>query len=83
MDPKTSSSSKKRERANDEPIKPIDKEANSIDEFCELGNFGRSFVYSEIKAGKLKARKAGRRTLITRQDREKYFAQLPVMSEAI
>ena len=83
MDTKTSSSSKKRDRVNDEPIKPIDKEANSIDEFCKLGNLGRSFVYSEIKARKLKARKAGRRTIITRQDREEYFAQLPVMSEAI
>ena len=51
--------------------------AYSIDEFCEKAGIGRSFVYQEIRAGRLKARKAGRRTLILRDDGERYLRDLP------
>ena len=42
--------------------------AYSIRRFCELFDVGRSFVYNEIKAKRLRKTKAGGRTLITRGD---------------
>ena len=56
--------------------------AYSIDEFCEESNLGRSFVYAEIRAGKLIARKAGRRTLILHDDGERYLRSLPSIEAA-
>ncbi len=40
--------------------------------------FVRSRLYSEIKAGHLDARKAGRRTLITRASLDALLASLPL-----
>ena len=56
--------------------------AYSIDEFCVVSDLGRSFVYAEIRAGKLKARKAGRRTLILHDDGERYLRALPSIEAA-
>ena len=39
-----------------------------INDFCEQFGFGRSFVYSEIRAGRLKAFKIGPRTCIAGDD---------------
>lgn len=41
-------------------------EAYDIKSFCKAFNVSRSFVYEEIKAGRLKVVKVGRRTLIPR-----------------
>ncbi|MCB4771050.1 helix-turn-helix domain-containing protein [Ancylobacter sp. Lp-2] len=41
---------------------------------------GRSTVFEEIRAGRLEARKIGRRTLITRAAIEAWLAALPVRS---
>ncbi|MFO1136035.1 MAG: DNA-binding protein [Rhodoblastus sp.] len=38
---------------------------------------GRTAVFGEIKAGRLKARKLGRRTIILRQDAEAWLQSLP------
>lgn len=40
----------------------------------------RSTVFAEIAAGRLKARKAGRRTLILRSDIDEWLSSLPVRS---
>ena len=42
----------------------------SIRVFCETYGIGRTKVYEEINAGRLKARKAGRRTIIADDDAE-------------
>lgn len=46
----------------------IEIQAYDIKSFCKAFNVSRSFVYEEIKAGRLKAVKIGRRTLIPRDN---------------
>jgi hypothetical protein len=55
--------------------------AMSIRAFCETYNLGRTSTYAEIKAGRLKARKAGRRTVITADDAEHWLSCLPAMEK--
>lgn len=57
------------------------KFAHSIAEFARLSGVGRSFLYEQIKAGLLPVRKAGRRTLILRDEGEAWLANLPVLAE--
>jgi hypothetical protein len=51
--------------------------AFSISQFCRTYGVGRTFCYAELKAGRLKARKAANRTLIPRADAQAWFASLP------
>ena len=53
------------------------KVAFSINEFCEAFGVKRDLAYDEIKAGRLKARKAGRRTLIRAVDARQWLDGLP------
>jgi hypothetical protein len=57
--------------------------AMSIRAFCERYDIGRTSVYVEISAGRLRARKAGRRTIITADDAEEWLSRLPVLQEAL
>jgi hypothetical protein len=50
--------------------------ALSIPEFCTRYAVGRSFAYQEIGAGRLKAVKAGSRTLIPVQAAEVWLSSL-------
>jgi hypothetical protein len=54
------------------------KLAHTIAEFAQLSGLGRSFIYQEIKAGRLIVRKAGRRSLILHDEGQAYLARLPV-----
>jgi hypothetical protein len=56
------------------------KAAFSIPEFCEDTGLGRSFVYDEIRKGRLIARKAGGRTIILASERERYLSNLPILA---
>jgi excisionase family DNA binding protein len=56
--------------------------ALSIVEFCERYGLCRSKVYDEIKSGSLRARKIGRRTIITVDDAENWLERLPVVGAA-
>jgi hypothetical protein len=51
--------------------------AYSIPDLIKLSAVGRSSIYEEIGAGRLKARKRGRRTIILREDAEQWLASLP------
>lgn len=51
--------------------------ALSIDAFCSRYGIGRTTAYQEIAAGRLRAVKVGRRTLITRDAAEAWLASLP------
>jgi excisionase family DNA binding protein len=42
----------------------IDKRAYSVSEFCQCFGIGRTTAYWEIKSGRLKVAKLGKRTLI-------------------
>jgi excisionase family DNA binding protein len=53
--------------------------ALSIRQAVELSGIGRSTVYTEIAAGRLTARKLGRRTVILRDDFECWLEALPAM----
>jgi excisionase family DNA binding protein len=50
-----------------------------IDEFADALGIGRSKLYAEIRAGKLKAKKLGSRTLITATEAHAYIDSLPDM----
>lgn len=51
-------------------------EAYTISTFCRVYGVGRSFTYEEIRAGRLKIVKAGRRTLIPAKSARSWFANL-------
>src|SRR5262245_22208612 len=51
--------------------------AHSIAEVVKITGVGRSFLYEEIKAGRLNVRKAGRRSLIFDADLKAWLASLP------
>jgi hypothetical protein len=55
---------------------PVLKRGLSIEEFGELYGICRSSSYLEIREGRLKARKVGRRTVIATEDAEAWFAGL-------
>jgi excisionase family DNA binding protein len=53
------------------------KRAFSIAEFCDRYGIRRTKTYDEIKAGRLRIVKAGRRSLIKETDAEAWLAALP------
>jgi hypothetical protein len=55
---------------------PLRKRGLSIEEFCELYGICRSLTYVEIREGRLKARKVGRRTILAAEDAERWFHDL-------
>jgi excisionase family DNA binding protein len=57
-----------------------DRLAYPIDEFASALGVGRSKLYAEIKAGRLKAKKLGSRTLIKATDGQAYLDSLPDMA---
>ncbi len=57
--------------------------ALNLNDFCKAVGIGRTKAYEEIKAGRLEARKAGRRTLITAEAARAWLNALPrVTAEA-
>jgi excisionase family DNA binding protein len=57
--------------------------AMSIAEFCQRYGPGRTTAYEEIKSGRLRARKVGRRTIITDDDAENWLRQLPEIESSV
>ena len=51
--------------------------AYTIDEAVKAGAGSRTKVYEAINAGTLKARKRGKRTIILRDDFQRYLDELP------
>jgi excisionase family DNA binding protein len=56
--------------------------AMSIAEFCRDYGTGRTTAYQEIKAGRLRAVKCGKRTLVIADDAEAWLRSLPAAAEA-
>ena len=54
-------------------------ELMTIDDFCKFTSTGKTKVYAEISAGRLKAIKYGRCTRISRSAMEKWISMLPNM----
>ena len=55
----------------------LQKLAYSIEEFSDLSGLGRTAIYEAIKTSRLRAKKAGRRTLILREDADDFLRNLP------
>ncbi len=55
----------------------MSKLAYTIDEAVKAGAGGRTKIYEAIKAGELKARKRGKRTVILAPDLLQYLESLP------
>jgi excisionase family DNA binding protein len=51
--------------------------AMSIVQFCERYGLGRTRVYEELKSGRLRGRKSGKRTIIAEDDAEDWLRRLP------
>ena len=49
----------------------------TMESFCDAYDVGKTFTYGEIKAGRLRAVKAGYRTLIPVEAAQAWFASLP------
>ncbi len=56
--------------------------AKSVTDLAKAGPFGRTFLYQEIRAGRLKARKAGRATIVLDEDWRVFLESLPMVGEA-
>jgi excisionase family DNA binding protein len=54
-----------------------EQQAFSPDEIAQRNGLGRSTIFKEIKDGRLKAQKAGRRTIITRRAEKAWQDSLP------
>jgi excisionase family DNA binding protein len=51
--------------------------AMSVREFCRAYGIGRTLAYEQLRARRLRARKVGRRTIITEDDAEEWLGRLP------
>jgi hypothetical protein len=56
--------------------------ARSIAGLVDEGPLSRTFIYSAIKEGRLKARKAGRRTVVLDTDYQTFLQSLPPIGVA-
>ena len=56
--------------------------AYSLAAFCRTYNVGLTFTYQQIKLKRLRAVKAGAKTLILRPDAEAWARSLPALGEA-
>jgi excisionase family DNA binding protein len=59
------------------PSTPAEPAVFGIPEFCRWAKCGPTFVYSQINARRLRAVKAGRKTLIPREAAEEWLRSLP------
>ena len=55
----------------------MDKAYGTLPEAVKYSGMSRTSIYCALKRGDLRARKAGRRTLISFADLEAYIASLP------
>ena len=50
--------------------------ALSVEQFCELYNIGKTTAYAQIREGRLRLRKIGKRSVIAVEDAEIWFRDL-------
>jgi hypothetical protein len=68
---------------NDDQQQAALRRAMSLPEFCRSYGPGKTSAYQEIQAGRLRARKIGRRTIITQDDAEEWLRRLPSAVSAV
>jgi hypothetical protein len=67
---------------NHSPSEPIAPAAMGVNEFCRWSCIGKTKAYAEIKAGRLRVRKIGAKTVVLRSDAEAWLNSLPTASAA-
>ncbi len=60
----------------------LDRGARSLTDFCTWAGIGKTKAYEEIKAGRLKVRKLGAKTLVLDEDARAWLASLPETSSS-
>lgn len=60
----------------------IEAPALAVDDFCRSYGVGRTFTYQLLGEGRLEAKKAGKRTLITAESAKAWWNSLPSKTEA-
>jgi len=65
-----------------EQQRPARQRAMSLDEFSNRYGPSRTKTYEEIKCGRLRAVKCGKRTLVTEDDAEAWLRSLPSAAAA-
>jgi excisionase family DNA binding protein len=55
----------------------IEKRAYTVEEFCKAYNIGRTSFYGEVKDGRIQPRKLGKKTLVLREEAERWLRELP------
>ena len=68
-----------RARKTPAPSPKVDKLAYSINDLHALGFGCRAYIYGEINAGRLRATKRGRYTVILGRDLDAWVASLPAI----
>lgn len=58
------------------------KEAYAVSEFCDRYGICRDTFYSEVKRGRLRALKLGKKTLVLKSDAESWAKSLPALDLA-
>jgi excisionase family DNA binding protein len=69
-----------------QPMRPTmdtTKQAFAVREFCARYGICRQTFYDEVKRGRIKAKKLGKKTVILRSDAEKWAASLPALNLAV
>jgi hypothetical protein len=61
---------------------PVASAAMDVNEFCRWGCIGKTKAYAEIKAGRLRVRKIGAKTVVLRSDAEAWLNSLPAAAAA-
>jgi excisionase family DNA binding protein len=59
--------------------RPSNPDAYTIDEVCRRVQVGRSYIYGEIRAGRLRARKLGRLTRVLTPDLAAWLDAAPAI----
>jgi hypothetical protein len=62
-----------------EQLRPLPRRAMSLLQFCARYGPGRTKAYEELKSGRLRGRKVGKRTIIAEDDAEDWLRCLPVI----
>jgi excisionase family DNA binding protein len=55
----------------------VDRAAYTVDEFCAAHGIGRTTFYAELKAGRIKVLKCGRKTLVPKTESDAWLGRLP------
>lgn len=64
------------------PIPVERKLAFTISDLVQLGPNSRTQIFEEIKQGRLKARRCGRRTVVLNEDYAAYLKALPILDHS-